>query len=99
MEAMRRAAHGSRGIVVVKDAKDEIMHSFNALTKGDRVLFVDTQTGRQALGPPNPQVVLFVATTDGVPDPRPAPPDKLVTIPTGEKAPSREHSQTPGRGS
>src|SRR5262249_13102818 len=96
VEAMRHTTHGSRGIVVVKDDKDEIMHSFNALKKGDRVLFVDAQTGRQALGPADPQVVLFVATTDGVPDPRPAPREKVVAKPTGEQAP---HAGTrPGTG-
>ncbi|QKW13591.1 toxin glutamine deamidase domain-containing protein [Verrucosispora sp. NA02020] len=64
---MRSAPQGSRGIVVVHRAGRDFAHAFNVIHDHNGVVFLDGQNGTLADLSIQPDTVLFVPTTDGVP--------------------------------
>ncbi|WP_431727157.1 toxin glutamine deamidase domain-containing protein [Verrucosispora sp. TAA-831] len=64
---MRSAPQGSRGIVVVHVTGRDFAHAFNVIHDHNGVVFLDGQNGTVADLTIQPDTVLFVPTTDGLP--------------------------------
>ncbi|WP_033338561.1 toxin glutamine deamidase domain-containing protein [Catenuloplanes japonicus] len=68
---LEAAGPDSRGIVVAGERGGSVTHAFNVVHDARGVVFLDGQTGRQAALPEDLELLQFLPTTGGFPEPPP----------------------------